>query len=375
MTLRAVAARSGANVVLDRLLDEYEPAERRNRRMHGEHLTALHALGNREHLVVPRTRRARCPGCLDLRRLGEVALLQHEPQIGMGDQLVVRIHHVRIAGAPGADARHHVPDRPDVDFGHRDLGRSLVRRHGHRDERLGLVPEVSRAEIDLFRFRPEELGRVGKILTASHRVEREARRAQLLLAGEIQMADLGDRRHVAQQAQEVDLALFREGGGARLSSRPSGRCRPCPGRIRRSRPASCREAAGRSGPDTARSRSQPPAPSSARAGRSTAWPPDRRNRARRRCSRTARLPPVSAERPDTCGTARAASTASSLDHVGAEQDLAWNVEREEPRRLQIDRQRDFVGGLDRECPADASPCRILATMPAAWTPCAYRSGP
>src|SRR6185436_1612455 len=79
---------------------------------------------------------------------------------------------------------------------------------------------------------------------------------------------------------------------------------------------------------------------------STAWFPGRKNRARRRCSRTAGRPPVSAGRSDTFGTARAASTASSLDHVGAKQDLAWNVEREESRRLQIDRKRDVVGGLD-----------------------------
>ena len=144
---------------------------------------------------------------------------KHEPQIGMGDELVGRIHHIGIAGAPRPDARHHVPDRSDVDFGRRHLGCILVRRHGNRDERLGLVPEVDRADIGLFRFRFDELGRIGVVLTACHRVERQARHAQLLLAGKIQMADLGDRRDVAQQAQEVDLALFGESRGARVSSR------------------------------------------------------------------------------------------------------------------------------------------------------------
>ena len=107
----------------------------------------------------------------------------------------------------------------DVDLGHRHLGGGLVRRDGHRNERLGLVPEVDRADIGLFRFRLGEFGRVGIVLTTCHRVECQARRAQLLVAGKIQMAELGDRRNVAQQAQEVDLALFRESRGARVSSR------------------------------------------------------------------------------------------------------------------------------------------------------------
>ena len=98
--------------ILDRPLDEHEPAERRNRRVNGDGLATLQALGNRVHLVVRRgagALRARRP---DLWRVGEVALREHEPQIGMGDELVVRIHHIRIARTTGADARHHVPDRP-----------------------------------------------------------------------------------------------------------------------------------------------------------------------------------------------------------------------------------------------------------------------
>ena len=78
------------------------------------------------------------------------------------------------------------------------------------DERhvgLGLAAEIDRAVIDLLGHRLGEFRSLERSSLAADHVHGEPRYPQLLLAGGIELRQLGDRRHLAQEPQPVEPAL------------------------------------------------------------------------------------------------------------------------------------------------------------------------
>src|SRR5262249_51449554 len=110
---------------------------------------------------------------------------------------------------PDLDTRDDVPDELEVDLGHGDAG--LVARSGDGDRhvRLGFLPEVDRAEPGLAGSRLGELRVARKILPAPGDVHAETRNAPRLASGLVEVAQVGDRRHLAQQLEEVYAPLLK----------------------------------------------------------------------------------------------------------------------------------------------------------------------
>jgi hypothetical protein len=93
----------------ERLFDDHCPPKRRNRG------------GCRNHVLPGVTLREQCAiVCADLDEVREIAVLQHELQVGMGDKPSTAIDDVGVARAPDFDARHAVPHEFQVDIGQRD---------------------------------------------------------------------------------------------------------------------------------------------------------------------------------------------------------------------------------------------------------------
>ncbi|KWT96932.1 hypothetical protein APY03_1934 [Variovorax sp. WDL1] len=121
-------------------LDEHRPAERRDRGMGRQH-----PLAGQVACKLPRVAGAGPQPCRYLRQCAHVGLLQHQADVGVGDQRAVGIDHVGQAARADPDARDHVPDELQVELGHRDAaaGPGGARE---RHVRLGAHAEVNGAE-------------------------------------------------------------------------------------------------------------------------------------------------------------------------------------------------------------------------------------
>ena len=73
---------------------------------------------------------------LDLREPAERGLLQHEADVGMGDQRSLPVHDEGVAGLADLDLGHDVPDELQIDVGHGDPG--ALAAAGDRDRHVRL---------------------------------------------------------------------------------------------------------------------------------------------------------------------------------------------------------------------------------------------
>src|SRR5262249_42459801 len=65
-----------------------------------------------------------------------------------------------------------------------------------------------RSVINLARHRFRELGVIGKVGAAGDNVHGQPRDSQPLFAGGVELGELGDGRHLTQQPQGIEAALF-----------------------------------------------------------------------------------------------------------------------------------------------------------------------
>ena len=126
----------------------------------------------------------------------------------MRDQPALRTHHVGMAVLADLDLRDHVPDQLEIDLGDADAGvlAGAGQRQGHVG--FGFATEIDRAVIDLARHRLGELGIVGEVRATGDDVHGEPRHPQPLLAGGVELSELGDGGNLAQQPQGVETALL-----------------------------------------------------------------------------------------------------------------------------------------------------------------------
>ena len=181
-------------------------------RIGGEHAAALDVVGLLELLGrLPGAGRARR---LHLRQPGEIGVAQHQADVGMRDEAPLRIDHVGLSALADLDLRYHVPDQLEIDLG--DAHAGIAARAGERQRHVGLrlAAKIDRAVIDLVRDRFGEFRLLGEVGLACDHVHGQARDAQLLASGRIELRKLGDRRHLAQQPQPVKTPLV------------DGACRP-----------------------------------------------------------------------------------------------------------------------------------------------------
>ena len=214
----------------DRLLDEHFPAERRwpralqrlvarrlDRREGREHAGAAEVL--RQHgervLGIGLERR------LHLIEARHVGLAQHEADVRIGDEVPGAVDHVGLALLADLDARDDVPDELEVDLGHRHGARLAARAHRDRHVGLGLLAEVHRPIPGLARARVLERGLLRPVAVGARLVHLQARHRELLASLGVDLRDVGDRVHHAQQLQELDAPLL-EAFDAELRQRGVG---------------------------------------------------------------------------------------------------------------------------------------------------------
>src|SRR5580700_3221883 len=89
---------------------------------------------------------------------------------------------------------------------------------GDRHVRLRAASEINGAEPDLVGHRLREARIARKIAPAADRIRLEARDLELLLAVAVEIGELGDRRHLPEQADEV-VALLLERDAAPFDAR------------------------------------------------------------------------------------------------------------------------------------------------------------
>ena len=200
----------------ERLLDEDEPAEVRDRGTGAQHRGGRRGCARAATAVA----RARARG-RDLGQLAEVGVAQHEADVRVRDQPAAAVDHIGIALLADLEGCHHVPDQLEIDLGHGDAG--IAPAAGQRDRHvgLGLLAEIDRAEIDVLGecFGEARVARV--VGAAADHVHGEARDLELLLALAVELDELGDRRHLAQEAHVVVAALLDRGQRPLREGRPA----------------------------------------------------------------------------------------------------------------------------------------------------------
>ena len=137
---------------LDRQFDEYEPAQRRDRSIGGEHLAAIDVLRLLHHLGAP----PRAPPHLS--KLRHVGVAENKADVRMCDQATVGIDHIGLSMLADLDLRDDIPHELETDLGDADAGvePSAGERQGHVG--LGFPSEVDWAVIDLLCHRLREFG-------------------------------------------------------------------------------------------------------------------------------------------------------------------------------------------------------------------------
>src|SRR5262249_19252531 len=119
----------------------------------------------------------------------------------MRDQAALGIDHERLAVLADLDRGDHVPEQLEADLGHAYTRVAPPARERERHVGLGLAPEVDRPVIDAPRHRLGEFWVLGTIAGHQGLLEKALRRnTRLLLTRGIELAELRDRRHLAQKA-------------------------------------------------------------------------------------------------------------------------------------------------------------------------------
>ena len=121
----------------------------------------------------------------------------------MGEQVALRVHHIGVTARADLGLGNRLLDGLEADLGRGDLDGVLPHWHGERQVGLDAVPEVDGAPVRLPRLSREELRRLREVLLASHGVKCHAGHAELLPARDVEVAELADRGHVAEEAEEV----------------------------------------------------------------------------------------------------------------------------------------------------------------------------
>ena len=159
-------------------------------------------------LLLLRDRRLLCQRGLHLHELRHVGVAQHQADVGMRDQPPLRAHDIGVAVLADLDLGDHVPDQLQIDLGDADAGVLAGAGQRQRHIGLGLPAEIDRAVIDLVGDGLGEFRVLGEIEAAVDDVHGEARDPQPLLAGRVDLGELGDGRHLPQQPQRVEPAVL-----------------------------------------------------------------------------------------------------------------------------------------------------------------------
>ena len=185
-----------------RLLDEHVPVQRLDRRDRCEHRRAVE-VGRNERLVIGR---AGLESGLHVLELGQIGLAQHQPDVGISDEKPAAVDHVGFALVPDLDPRHHVPDELEIDLGDDDRAVVAARAQGDGHVGLGLLAEVHGAEPGLPALDVAEGRLLRAILTRPEVVHAQTRHGDLLVAGRIDLRNVGDFGRLSQQLEEFDAA-------------------------------------------------------------------------------------------------------------------------------------------------------------------------
>jgi hypothetical protein len=180
----------------------------------GQHAPALDVLGLLDLLRRFAAAAGRA-GRLDLRQTGEVSVAQHQADVGMGNKTALRIDEIGLPARAHLDLGYHVPDKLEIDL--RDAHACVATRPGQRQRHVGLrLPaKIDGSVVNFVRNGFRELRVLGEVGLARHHVHGKARDAQLLVAGRIELRELGDRRHLPQQPQSIEPPLVDGAGGPR----------------------------------------------------------------------------------------------------------------------------------------------------------------
>ncbi len=131
------------------------------------------------------------------------------------------VHHVGVAGLADANARHQVPDEPEI---HLDPGDALTltsRRHRDRHIGLGLLAKIDRAEIGTPGPRLAKRRLTRAIAPAADEIQAETRHPQLLAPARVQPARVGDGGDPAQKPQELKVARLKGAAACLGKDRPA----------------------------------------------------------------------------------------------------------------------------------------------------------
>ena len=130
----------------------------------------------------------------------------------MRDQAAGGVDHIGAAVAGEFDLGEHVPDQFQIDLG--DAYPGVAPRAGERQchVRLRFAAEIDRAVIHLVRHRLSEGRVLGHVVAAADHLHGEPRHFQLLVSARVDLGELGDGRHLAQQPQRVEAALLQRAG-------------------------------------------------------------------------------------------------------------------------------------------------------------------
>ena len=133
----------------------------------------------------------------------------------MGDKTALRIDQIGLPARAHLDLGYHVPDELEIDL--RDAHACVATRAGERQRHvgLGLPAKIDGSVVDLVRNCFGEFRILGKVGLACHHIHGQARDAQLLAPGRVELRELGDRRHLPQQPQPVEPPLIDGAGGPR----------------------------------------------------------------------------------------------------------------------------------------------------------------
>ena len=138
----------------------------------------------------------------------------------MGYQPPLRVDDIGVSALADLDLRHHVPDQLEINLGNAHARVAPGAGNGERHIRLGFAAEIDRPVIHLVRHRFREPGILGEVDVAADHVHGQPRDPQALFAAGIELRQLGNGGHLAQQPQGIEPALLDR------SRRPRELCRP-----------------------------------------------------------------------------------------------------------------------------------------------------
>ena len=131
----------------------------------------------------------------------------------MRNQAPLRVDQIGLSPFADLDLGYHVPDELEIDLG--DAHACIPARAGERQRHvgLGLPAKIDGSVVDLVRNGFCELRVLREVGLACDHVHGQARDPQLLAAGGIELRELGDGRHLAQEPQSVETPLIDGAGG------------------------------------------------------------------------------------------------------------------------------------------------------------------